>query len=126
MPDIVILAVDDLARSRAFYTRALGLMPVIETPVYIELTGGVGLYQREGFARNTGVNTIPGPAGAGTTATELYFRVPDLAAACSRVEDLHAALLSARSLRPWGEVVAYYADPDGNVIALAAFAEGGT
>ncbi len=28
-------------------------------------------------------------------------------------------LLSALAPRPWGETVAYYADPDGNVIAVA-------
>ncbi|MDP2314037.1 MAG: VOC family protein [Pseudomonadota bacterium] len=78
--------------------------------------GGIGLDAREGYARNVGAT----PAHAeGITATELYFRVPDLEASCAKLEHAGAQRLSAASLRPWGETAAYYADPDGNVVAVA-------
>lgn len=116
MPDLVILAVDDLARAVSFYRIALGFMPAIETPVYVELREGIGLYQRDGFARNVGEE-----AGrvSGITATELYFRVPDVDVACARLTSAGGRLLSGLAPRPWGERVAYYADPDGNVVAVA-------
>jgi predicted enzyme related to lactoylglutathione lyase len=44
----------------------------------------------------------------------------DLAAAVERVRRAGGRALSPASARPWGEDVAYFADPDGNVIALAA------
>ncbi|MSP55561.1 MAG: hypothetical protein EXR69_08160 [Myxococcales bacterium] len=119
MPDIVVLAVVDLSRSRGFYCAALGVAPLIETPAYVEISGGIGLYLREGFVRNTGATLMLGPLGAATTATELYFRVADLSVACGRMEGAGARLLSPSGLRAWGEVVAYFADPDGDVIALA-------
>lgn len=116
MPDLVILAVDDLAAAVNFYRMALGFMPAIETPVYVELREGIGLYQRDGFARNVGED-----AGrvSGITATELYFRVADVDVACTCLAAAGGRLLSGLAPRPWGERVAYYADPDGNVIAVA-------
>jgi catechol 2,3-dioxygenase-like lactoylglutathione lyase family enzyme len=116
VPDIVILAVTDLASAVALYTTGLGMRPVVESPHYVELAEGVGLYERAGFARNIG--EAPEPS-RGVTGTELYFRVPDLTVACARLVAAGARTLSAAAPRPWGEEVAYYADLDGNVIALA-------
>jgi len=77
---------------------------------------GVGLYERGGFGRNIG--EVPEPA-RGVTGTELYFRVPDLGGACAALALAGARPLSPAAPRPWGERVAYFADLDGNVIALA-------
>lgn len=117
---IVILAVDDLARAVAFWRAAFDLAPAVEAPVYVELTGAgvaIGLYQREGYARNVGDT----PACiTGVSGTELYFRVPDLEATIARLREAGARELSPAAERPWGERVAYFADTEGNVIAVAA------
>lgn len=116
---IVILAVDDLPRAVRFWRAAFALKPAVETPVYVELEGlgvSVGLYAREGYARNVGA--LPARA-EGVTATELYLRVPDLEASCAAISRAGGRLLSPAADRPWGERVAYYADPDGNVVAVA-------
>lgn len=120
---ILILAVDDLGRAVAFYRRAFGFVPTVEAPVYVELATGdgpgataLGLYFREGYARNVG--ETPGRV-AGVSPTELYFRVPDLDATVARLRDAGARELSAAADRPWGERVAYFADPDANVVAVA-------
>ena len=120
---LVILAVTDAARARRFYDAAFAW------PVELEFPGGVSyrtaqgsgvmLYGREGFAGNTGVAPAAPPA-QGTTATELYLHVDDLGAAIARLEAAGARLLSPRAPRSWGDDAAYYADPDGNVLALAA------
>ncbi len=123
MADLLILAVADLAVAVKFYADGLGFRPVVKTPVYVELAPepgegrfGLGLYLREGFARNVGES--PGRC-SGITATELYFRVKDLVAAQAALAAVGARPLSAAADRPWGERVAYYADPDGNVVAIA-------
>lgn len=118
---ILILAVDDLARAVAFYRRAFGFVPTVEAPVYVELATGegataLGLYAREGYARNVG--ETPGRV-SGVSPTELYFRVPDLDATVARLREAGARALSPAADRPWGERVAYFADPDGNVVAVA-------
>lgn len=120
---LTILAVADLARAHAFYREAFPLWRLQEdAPVYREfaLPGGqrLGLYQREGFARNTGV--MPQEHSGGTTATELYLRCADIEEAVVRVRGAGGRELAPLAHRPWGDDVAYFTDPDGNVLALAS------
>jgi predicted enzyme related to lactoylglutathione lyase len=49
----------------------------------------------------------------------LYVRVDDLAETIDRLERAGARKFSPRSKRGWGEEAAYFADPDGNVVAVA-------
>ena len=124
---LTILAVADLAEAVAFYDRAFGWAKAVEVPVYVEyrLPGGqrLGLYQREGFARNTGV--LPGRVGAGAiTATEIYLHVDDVEAAVAAVTAAGGRPLSGLSLRDWGERAAYFADPDGNVVVVSTADDG--
>lgn len=123
---LTILAVADLARAVAFYRRAFAWRAVVETPVYVELVDAgamrVGLYLRDGFARNTGQMPLTVPPGA-ITATELYLAVDDITAAAAALVAAGARELSPAAARPWGDVAAYYADPDGNVVVVAALGQ---
>jgi catechol 2,3-dioxygenase-like lactoylglutathione lyase family enzyme len=120
--DLVILAVADLPRAVAFWRAALELEPRVQVPTYVELPlpGGLalGLYERQGFGRNTG--ELPArPEPGGIQPTELYFRCDDLDAAIARLERAGARCLSPRAPRDWGDEAAYFADPDGNVVVVA-------
>jgi lactoylglutathione lyase len=119
---LTVLAFDDLPRAVAFYRAALGWAVAVEAPVYVELAhpGGMrlGLYQREAFGRNTGQAPVAVPPGALATA-ELYFQAADLEAAMAGMEAAGARCLSAAAMRDWGDEVAYFADPEGHVLALA-------
>lgn len=117
---LTILAVDDLARAARFYREALGWEQTVDTPVYVELADGMrlGLYLRDGFARNTGL-TPQGRPAHGTTATELYLHVDDVAEAGERLRIAGAMELSPAAARPWGDEAAYFADPEGNVVVVA-------
>jgi predicted enzyme related to lactoylglutathione lyase len=119
---LVILAVHDVARAARFYEEAFGWAVAVDVPVYREyaLPEGMrlGLYLREGFVKNTRA-----PVGlrtpAHTTATELYLTVDDPAAMASRLAALGARCLSPLAERPWGDVAAYFEDPEGNVVVVA-------
>lgn len=119
---IVILAVRDPHASARFYESFLGWKRAVDVPVYVELSSGegaaLGLYQAEGFARNTGVPIAP-RGGPGTSPAECYFRVADLDEAERAIRAAGGVCLSPRAARSWGETVAYYLDPDGHVVALA-------
>jgi predicted enzyme related to lactoylglutathione lyase len=119
---LTILAVTDLERAKRFYAEAFGWSRSVEVPVYVEheLPGGMrlGLYERGGFAKNTGQLPVEAPAPA-ITATELYLHVDDPAAAAERLTAAGARLLSPLAERPWGDDAAYFADPDGNVLVVA-------
>jgi len=51
---------------------------------------------------------------------ELFVYVDDVDRAVERLRDAGAAILREPADMPWGERVAYVADPDGNPVALAA------
>jgi catechol 2,3-dioxygenase-like lactoylglutathione lyase family enzyme len=118
---LVILAVEDLARSGAFY-RSLTSWPVpIETPVYVELASPngfrLGLYDRRSFGKNIG--RVPEPIAGPVATTEVYLYVDDLDEIVRHAVTTGARLLDDARERPWGDRVAYFADPDGYVVALA-------
>lgn len=119
---LVLLAVPDLPRARAFYRSAFGWPADVDQPVYVEfrLPDGMrlGLYARDAFARNVGVPPLGVPAGS-IAATELYLYPDDLEATAARLVEAGARPLSALAARDWGDEVAYFADLDGTVIALA-------
>lgn len=119
---LTILAVEDLPRAVAFYRAAFGFGQLVDVPVYVEfeLPGGMrlGLYDRRGFAHNTGQPPALPPPGA-TSGAEIYFHVADLDEAIARLQAAGARLLSARAPRDWGDEAAYFADPDGNVLVVA-------
>jgi predicted enzyme related to lactoylglutathione lyase len=120
--EITILAVGDLAASVAFYREVFGWPVRVEADVYVELAlpggGGVGLYEKRAFARNTFV--VPTlPEHGQISGTELYLRCADLDGVIERLRAAGARQLSPRQRRDWGDEVAYFADPAGNVLAVA-------
>jgi predicted enzyme related to lactoylglutathione lyase len=119
---LVILAVENLGRSLAFYRRAFPWPQTVEVSSYAEfsLPGGLrlGLYERRGFGLNTGQVPHPIPVG-GLAPAELYLYPADLEATMEAVSAAGGRLLSELKLRGWGEEAVYYSDPDGHVVALA-------
>ena len=118
---LVIVAVEDLPRSLAFYRTVTMWAVPVETPVYAELRSPngfrLGLYDRRGFGRNIG--RVPEPIAGPVATTELYLIVDDIAASMTRARDAGASLLDDARDRPWGDHVGYVADPDGYVVAFA-------
>jgi catechol 2,3-dioxygenase-like lactoylglutathione lyase family enzyme len=119
---IVILAVRELEPAARFYREALGAALTVSAPSYRELTLPqelrLGLYERQGFARNLGCAPSLPEQGA-ISGAELYFYVDDPAAMLGRALALGARLLSEVAPREWGDLVGYCSDPDGNVVAFA-------
>ncbi len=125
----VTLAVSDLQRSLEFYERVFGWPrnDAIDFDTYVELLppsgGAVGLFERDGYAEI--VDAAPSqPADGEVAPVYLYVRVPDVRATTAALEEAGARLLSPLRRRSWGEEAAWYADPDGNVVAVAQETEG--
>lgn len=118
---LVILAVEDLPRSVAFYRTVTRWPAPVETPVYVEILSPngfrLGLYDRRGFGRN--IKRVPEPIAGPVATTEIYLFVDDIDAMIGCALDAGASLLDDANDRPWGDRVGYVADPDGYVVAFA-------
>lgn len=120
---LLILYVADQSRSATFYRTLLGKEPSLDVPGMTEFTLSdgckLGLMPETGIAR-----IISGPLrhpaeGNGIPRCELYLLVDDLHQAIHRAVSADAHAVSPATDRDWGHRVAYYADRDGHVIALA-------
>ncbi len=117
-----ILYVRDQQHSRDLYRVLLGRDPVLDVPGMTEfdLDGcTLGLMPEAGIARIISP-ALPHPQrGQGVPRCELYLLVEDLEAALGRAHKADLRLIAPAVDRDWGHRVAYFADPDGHVIALA-------
>jgi predicted enzyme related to lactoylglutathione lyase len=120
----VIFAVSDLARSLDFYEWAFDWPrnDRIDYPSYVELLppdgGALGLFTRDGFEEMVGAGTA-NVSEDRVAPAYLYVRVDDVENVAGRVEAAGGRPLSPLAPRSWGEVAAWFADPDGNVVAVA-------
>jgi predicted enzyme related to lactoylglutathione lyase len=120
----VVLAVGEIDRSVDFYERAFGWPrnERVDYGNYVEFLppdgGSVGLFESDGYAQLVGASSAPIPEGRVAPAY-VYIRVDDVAAAVDRVEAAGGRPLSPLASHSWGEDAAWFADPDGNVIAVA-------
>ena len=62
---------------------------------------------------------VPEAASDATSGVQVYLRCDDLPRVIARLHTAGARPLSKVRERDWGEEVAYFADPDGHVIAVA-------
>lgn len=120
---LFILYVADQRRSAGFYSTLLGADALLDVPGMTEFALGegckLGLMPEAGIAR-----IISGPLrhpaeGNGIPRCELYLLVDDLDKAMHRAVSAGAHAVNPAADRDWGHRVAYYADMDGHVIALA-------
>jgi flavin reductase (DIM6/NTAB) family NADH-FMN oxidoreductase RutF/catechol 2,3-dioxygenase-like lactoylglutathione lyase family enzyme len=120
--EVTILATADLNRAVAFYTEAFDWSIRVRNKTYVEfvLPNGrsLALCTQEGFKREVG--DWPQIAGEkGISDVQVYFRCENLPRAIAKLHTAGARPLSKVRERDWGEEAAYFADPDGHVIAMA-------
>ncbi|MBK6775988.1 MAG: VOC family protein [Flavobacteriales bacterium] len=117
-----ILYVSDQSRSTSFYSELLGCPPTLHVPGMTEFTLGgckLGLMPESGIARII-TPALRHPSEAkGAPRCELYLVIEDLSEGIRRATRAGAILVNEPADRDWGHSVAYFADPDGHVIALA-------
>lgn len=120
-PDYVVLVVDDLDRSLAFYTDTLGLALGHRSGPYAQLDTGrtrLALFERSAMAETLGQDDLaaPDPSAPGF---ELGFKVDDVDAAYEELTAAGASGAVAPTDRAWGQRTAYLRDPDGHLVELA-------
>lgn len=112
---LITLAVADVARARAFYealgwTAHAGLSQ--EAITFFQLNGVVlALYGRDALSADTGLaESRPG----GITLAVNVRTEAEVQTVLDEATAAGGTVLAAPDRKPWGGVVAYFADPDGH------------
>ncbi|OLZ46612.1 VOC family protein [Amycolatopsis keratiniphila] len=123
----ILLGVQDLARSKAFYTEGLGwkIKDDYGVSVFFEPDGGtwVGFYGREGLAAQVGTSA----EGNGFSGLVLSYvvrseaRVDEIVA---EAEKAGATILKPAGALPWGGYGGTFADLDGYVWSISYSGKG--
>jgi uncharacterized protein len=123
----ILLAVEDMDRSKRFYTDGLGwkIKRDYGISVFFEPNGAslIGLYGRDGLAADVG--TKPDGSGFGGTVLDYVVRsearVDEIMA---EAEKAGATILKPAGPLEWGGYGGTFADPDGHIWRLGYSAQG--
>ena len=119
----IMLGVEDLARSKAFYAEGLGCAIEQDYPNFVNLrlgdgSSGLALYQREAAAQDAGVPS----EGSGFRGVSFHYIVQDAGAVdevMGRAVAAGAGVVKEAGSAQWG-YFGYFSDPDGFLWKVAA------
>ena len=119
----IMLGVEDLARSKAFYGQGLGCTIDQDLPNFVSFDLGEGssslaLYEREAAAQDAGVSS----AGSGFRGVSFHHIVPTREAAdevMSKAVAAGAGIVKEAADVQWG-YFGYFSDPDGYLWKVAS------
>lgn len=119
----IILYVENQQAAKVFYERLLQRPPTLNvegmTEFVIASNVTLGLMPNSGIAKILADKTPHPNQGNGIPRCELYLHVKDLDIQYAHAINTGAKLISPIKNRDWGDRVAYFADADGHIIALA-------
>ena len=115
----VILYVNDFEKTMDFYKGILGLPIKLQQDTYVEFDTGaitLSINTRKDVKELTGLNV---PEGSTSTQTfEVGFVVEDVVATIETLRQQGVTSHKRSCTKPWGQTVAYVADPDGHYIEI--------
>jgi catechol 2,3-dioxygenase-like lactoylglutathione lyase family enzyme len=119
----IMLAVDDLARSKAFYADGLGCKVEQDYPGFLKLNLGEGssslaLYPRDAAAQDAGVS----PEGSGFRGVSFHYIVDSgdvVDEVMNRAVAAGAGVVREATSAQWGRF-GYFSDPDGHLWKVAS------
>jgi lactoylglutathione lyase len=117
-----VLYAKDVEAVAAFY-RVLGFEERARIPAADGSPGFIGLRRDDAELAVTTEDSPRMLAGVepGTGPRhELFVYVEDLQTTIAKLRHAEAAVLREPTTMPWGERIAFVADPEGNIVALAA------
>ncbi len=119
-----ILYVADQRRSRDFYCKILDKEPVLDvngmTEFILSESCKLGIMPAAGIKKILGSKITDPEKGNGIPRCEIYLYKENIEECIIKAINAGAKELSHLQLREWGDVVAYFSDPDGHIIAFAS------
>lgn len=109
-----LIAVTDLEKSKAFYSRVLGLEVVLDFGANVTLEGGIALQTLETWQEflHTDVVSFGGKDG------ELYFEENDFDSFAAHLADCGVEYVHPVLEHRWGQRVIRFYDPDHHIIEV--------
>ena len=111
----ILLVVNDLERSIAFYRDLFGLEVILNQDGNVIMTEGLVLQDAKIWGQFLGQDIIPK-----NNACELYFEEGNIEAFVEKLENYQTAIEYVNPLmeHSWGQKVVRFYDPDGNLIEV--------
>lgn len=111
----VLIVVNDMERSKAFYKDLFGLEVVLDNDGNVILTEGLVLQDAAIWKRFLEKDIVPL-----NNASELYFEERDIEAFAKKLEEYDQPIQYVNRLteHSWGQKVIRFYDPDGNLIEV--------
>jgi lactoylglutathione lyase len=115
-----ILYVEDVRQSVAFYEKAFGLKVgfLHESGDFGQMDTGATALAFSSRRLMSELGKHPARPDAAHPSGEIAFVTADVPAALARATAAGATLVQAPADMPWGQTVAYVADPDGFLVEL--------
>jgi lactoylglutathione lyase len=109
----IALLVDDFDRSLKFYRDKLGLEVKSQEGKFAAFElGGTGLAI---FGKSEATAMFPAKYMKSGGGVVISFQVDDVAKTCKELKSEGIEIIEGPKTTDWGQVVAYFLDPDGNV-----------
>jgi catechol 2,3-dioxygenase-like lactoylglutathione lyase family enzyme len=120
----IMIGVEDLARSKAFYADGLGCAIDQDHPNFVSFKLGEGssslaLYEREAAAQDAGVSS----EGSGFRGVSFHFIVPsheEVDDVVGKAAAAGGAVVKEPAASQWGGYFGYFSDPDGYLWKVAS------
>lgn len=111
----ILIAVDDIERSKQFYHDLFGLDTVLDNDGNMILTEGLVLQDKRIWEKFLEKDIIPE-----SNTCELYFEERDIETFAQKLERLYPTIKYVNRLmtHSWGQKVIRFYDPDGNLIEV--------
>ncbi|MBK3496540.1 VOC family protein [Viridibacillus sp. YIM B01967] len=120
----VILYVNDFEKSMDFYKGILQLPVKMQQGTYVEFVTGattLSINTRKSVKEEIGLD-VP-EASVSTQTFEVGFVVEDVPATIEILREQGVTIIKEPVTKPWGQTVAYIADPDGHYIEICSSVE---
>ncbi|MGN7477314.1 VOC family protein [Solibacillus silvestris] len=117
----IILYVNDFDKAMHFYKTILKLPIKMQQDTYVEFDTGatiLAINTRQSVREITGLEVTEAMSAAQTF--EVGFVVENVEAAIDELRQRGATIIKEPVTKPWGQTVAYIADPDGHFIEICS------
>lgn len=111
----VLIVVEDIEKSIAFYKELFGLDVILDNDGNVIMTEGLVLQDKKIWEKFIGRESV-----ARNNACELYFEEADLESFAKKLENYCEPIQYVNQLMEhlWGQKVIRFYDPDGNLIEV--------